>query len=243
MVRLRFRQSSMQHTDPARQQAQDAIDAIPPAALTAPDAIGFTELKGGPYGHVRDRCRETGYRLLHQSSVGIAVHPQHQLIDKSVTECLPGLRSPSGRGSYTDRPILEVTFETPDGYRVTLHIAHWITDAPTRTRVEKRHLQSAVMADRVAFHGRGGRLSFWMGDTNEDEGSRWEGEVQRPLTRAGLVSIYDDLHQYPSTHGRRTIDVIGRYARDGRVHPESVRVGPRRHSDHRQVDAVYQVGT
>jgi hypothetical protein len=129
---------------------------------------------------------------------------------------------------------------TAGGNIVTDHAAHWITFGGGN-RQDLRGEQSEAMADRVRLHGKGKRLSFWQGDTNEDEEKRPQGAVQKPLTRGRLVSIYDALDKYPATHGSRTIDVIGHFDADGRVTPEKVRVGKVRNSPHRVVDATYTI--
>lgn len=238
---IHLRHSSMHFRDPRWQVDADALEAIPDADdVLAPDAIGFTELGAfEEWDAVRDRARETGYAIRRHGSVGLAIHPRNTIELVSRINVLPALRA--AKGSHRARGILEVGFTTAAGNLATVHEAHWITDGPgNKQRTAKRRRQSEVMADRVELHARGRRLSFWMGDTNEDE-ERGEHEVQRPLTTSGLLSIYDELKVYPATHGRRTIDVIGRYRRDRRVRPLAVEVGPRRHSDHRVVDAWYRV--
>lgn len=238
---IRLRMSSMQHTDTPRQIQEDARDAIPNATKAAPDFIGFTELAGPVLTAVRERCKDAGYDLIRKGSVGIAVHPRQDLLESGSVDVLTSFKSPSGRGSYRARPILEVTTRTPGGTKATVHIAHWITDAPTQQREDKRTEQSEKMADRVRLHSRGDRVGFWMGDTNEDEGKP-EREVQRVLTRNNLLSIYDELDTYPNTHGQKTIDVVGRYKGDRRVKAKRVRRRKKRNSDHRVVDATYEIG-
>lgn len=238
---LRLRQSSMHFRDSAREVTEDAINAIPESEWPgAPDFIGFTELGAEQETRIiRARCRGTGYTFHKRGSVALAIHPKHEIVELGGVDVLDGLRA--ARGSHQPRTIVEATVITPEGNVVTVHEAHWITDGGRNLRRSaKRRAQSEAMVERVALHGRGRRLSFWMGDTNEDE-ERGEHEVQEPLTEGRCVSIFDALDTYPSTHGKRTIDVIGHYERDGRVSPESVEVGEKRHSDHRTVDAVYSI--
>lgn len=241
METLRLRQSSMQHSDRAKAVREDAREAIPDsAAEDAPDFIGFTELGAREEARiVAARCKEAGYRLHKRGSVALAIHPRHQIVELGGVDVLDALRA--ARGSHRARSIVEATVLTPGGNTLTVHEAHWITDGGRNLRRSaKRGAQSEAMVERVTLHGRGRRLSFWMGDTNEDE-ERGESEVQVPLTKGKCISVYDALDEYPSTHGRRTIDVIGHYARDGRVKPVSVSVGKKRNSDHRVVDAVYAI--
>lgn len=240
--KLVLRQSSMQFADPAKQVAEDAKGAIPDAkSKGAPDVIGFTELGAAQELRiVRQRCKEAGYLFHRHGSVGLALHPKHELIEKGGVDVLDGLRTRSGKGSYRPRGIAELTFRTPGGNVVTVHEAHWITFGGGN-RQEERAEQSEAMVERVQLHGKGRRLSFWMGDINEDEEKRPQGAVQKPLTRGKLVSVYDALDKYPSTHGNRTIDVVGHYDADGRVTPEKVAVGKVRNSDHKKVDATYTI--
>lgn len=235
---LVLRQSSMQRTDSAAHKHDDVLAAIPdPATRWAPAVVGFTELDATLRRLVADRCAETGYLLHRASTVGLALHPKLTPLELGHVDVLDGLRA--ARGGHSPRPILYATCRTPKGNVISVHEAHWVTDAPTERREAKRRALSQAMADQVRLHSKGRRISFWMGDTNEDEG-RPEHEVQRPLTRGGLVSIYDALGTHPTTHGRTdTIDVVGHFDRDGRVVPRRVTVGDRRHSDHRQVDGRY----
>lgn len=233
-----LRHSSMQHTDPLDQRAEDARTAFRPGPDGLPDAIGFTEL-GGSDVLVKQQAAVAGYRVLTMSSIGIAVHRQLEVLEVSRTEVLEG-QGGLKHGNYAPRGVLAVTVRTLGGNIVTVHEQHWITDAPTARRAGKRREQSLAMVEQVEMHSRGGRVSFWMGDDNEDEGRR-EAEVQKPLTRAGLISIWDDLNWYPDTHGPKTIDVIGRYRKDRRVKARRAHVYPRRFSDHKLVEAVYSI--
>lgn len=235
---LHLMQASMQHTDRRKHQREDIRDAL----QALPDAVGFTELNGYMRRFLKKECKRRGYFFTSNGTVGIAVHPSHRIVDVSGVLVLPGFRSPSGKGSYRARPIVEVTFQTPECNIITVHEAHWITDGPgNRRRTGHRREQSREMVERVRLHGMGRRLSFYMGDTNEDEVERKEREVQNTMERGDLVSIYDALNKWPNTHGRKTIDVIGHYEHDGRVKPESVTAHRRGHSDHRRVSAFYSI--
>lgn len=236
---LIFRQSSMQRTDGTRAKAEDIESAVPPGKRkTSPDAIGFTELDRDLIRIVKARCEDQGYYFARMGSIGLAVNNRNDILDTAGVDVLPGLKA--SPGGYKARGILEVTFVTRSGIDVTVHEAHWITDADTDSRDKKRIFQSEAMVERVRLHGQRSRLSFWMGDTNSDE-RRPRDEVQKALTQGGLVSIYDALDKYPRTHGKKTIDVIGHYHRDRRVQAERVVVGKPRGSDHRVVTATYSV--
>lgn len=235
-------QSSMQHTDGTRAKQTDIEGAIPDGKRkTSPDAIGFTELDRDLIRIIKDRCEAMGYHFGRLGTVGLAVNSRCRIKTTAGVDVLPGLKTVKGKGNHSSRGILETTFVTPGDNEVTVHVAHWITDSDTERRDDKREQQSDAMVERVRLHGQGKALSFWMGDTNDDE-RKPKGDVQKVLTRGHLVSIYDALDKYPSTHGKKTLDVIGHFDADGRVKPEKVVVGKVRGSDHKKVTATYTIG-
>jgi hypothetical protein len=231
-----IRQSSGQHTDGTKAKREDIEDAVTKNV----DAIGFTELDAETKRLLKARCEELGFVISLYGSVGLAINPKHQIIEESVTKVLPALKA--DKGGYRARSILELTIYTPGGNCITLHESHWITDAANNPRRDdKRREQSEAMVERVTLHGRGNRLSFWLGDTNSDEQDGNRDEVQKTLTRGHLVSVFDALKKYPRTMGKKTIDVIGHFDADGHVQPEKVVVGKRRGSNHRKVTATYTI--
>lgn len=108
----------------------------------------------------------------------------------------------------------------------------------------------ADFAPMVTAKSVGSRLAFWGGDLNVDEFADDAVNDARLPNKVfhdnGLLSIYDELDTAANfdTAGTRTIDVIGRHARDGRVRAVSVERSPGRptlHSDHRFVKGVYNL--
>lgn len=250
---LHLRHSSMQFSDDRDAQRADIRRVIPIDADDAPDVIGFTELGDNSLAYmVSSRAEAAGYLLYRHVSVALAIHPRNEIRETGRVNVLPARKGP---GRYRARGIAEVTFRTPAGNVVTVHEAHWITGyrlgpGGNPRREADHEQQTAAMVERVQLHGKGRRLAFWMGDTNVDEekdDGRDPRAMHATMTRGGLLSIYDALDMYPPTHGRdSTIDIIGHYAPDARVTPVRVDTGPRgntpkRHADHRVVDAWYSI--
>lgn len=239
--------ASMQFSDGIRAIRRDAKQVFDVAIVQDVDVICFTETVRGNrvFDPVRRQAKKNGWPFQRdiRGDVRLAANPKNEVLESNYVHVLDpqgGLR----KGNYSARGIAELTLRTKLKNIATVHGAHWITEGgrANDVRAARRRLQSEMMVERVQLHGKGRRLSFWMGDTNEDEGRR-EGEVQRPLTLGGLTSIYDDLGKYPNTHGNSTIDVIGAYKRDGRVHPVGVRTFGNRGSDHLMVMGVYEIST
>lgn len=239
--------ASMQFSDGRRAIKRDAEQVFDVATIQDVDVICFTETtkSNRVFDPVRRQAKRHKWAFQRgiRGDVRLAVNPKNQVLESSYVHVLDpqgGLR----KGNYSARGIAEVTLRTKLKNVATVHGAHWITEGgpANDVRAARRRLQSEMMVERVQLHGKGRRLSFWMGDTNEDEGRR-EGEVQRPLTLGGLTSIYDELGKYPNTHGNKTIDVIGAYRRDGRVRPVGVRTFGERDSDHLMALGVYEIST
>lgn len=241
---LLLRQASLKGDVPPT--TLDIKGVVPDAsARNAPDVIGLTELTAPLRKVVAARCKEAGYHFGNLGQEGLALNPRNHLIETGGITVLAG-KGGMAKGNHPSRGIMELTFRTPKGSVVTVHESHWNTDPVDPKydqRDEGRKVQSEAMVERVALHGKGRRLSFWMGDTNSNERTDQNDEVQTTLTHGGLVSVFDALKKYPATHGKsETIDVIGYYKNDARVTPEKVVAGKVRGTDHRRVDATFSIG-
>lgn len=110
----------------------------------------------------------------------------------------------------------------------------------THVRGGVRSVQQQALTRKVQRDGKGGHLVFWGSDTNRDMAK--PNTFRTALERAGLVTIQAALHDFRPTHpGNSTIDVVGHYRRDRRVHPDHVVVHPRGFSDHCRVSGYYRV--
>ena len=250
---IRLAQSSMQFSDGARGIDRDTRMAFD----TDADFIAFSE--AGPSSYVRQAINGQALRRDYFLTKGypgdvmIAVHPKHKVLQEEYTKVLDA-RSGFPKGNYRERGIMAVQVRTPGGNIIWDHTAHWVTAFRLDTkpgvesdREEKHRKQTLAMIDHVRRHGAGIDIAFWQGDTNVDEGKDKGADKDAPhhlFTKNGLISIFDDVGKYPSTHhGPRgsTLDIIGRYANDRRVAPAGFMVDDNRSSDHFLVVASYLV--
>lgn len=154
-------------------------------------------------------------------------------------------------GAHGHRGVHWVQFISPGGNLCSHQVAHWLTGTalgsnPTDNirREERNILLTNAMILEVSTRAMGDAIAFWSADTNVDEVKDTGADPTAPhakFTAAGLLSIYDELGVYPDTHGKKTLDVIGRHRSDLRVSPNRVRVHPRQNKDHRDVSAWYTI--
>lgn len=251
-------QSSMQRTDSWRQVRRDVASLMELAVGLDWDVIAVSEAtrKNRVWRLLNRAVDRAGwwYQGGVPGDVRFIVNPKHDIRESGYTKVLEARRG-YRKGNYAERGIAEVMFRTPMGNKVHDHTMHWNTgyrldrQAGHESRRERGiDGQTDDMADRVKLHGRGRRLSFWQGDTNMDEHhdrgwDKWA--IHHQFRKAGLRSVFDELGEYPNTHHRRTIDIIGSYNPDRRVSAQSVRVLPRdgRSVDHLIVVAEYSIRT
>lgn len=256
MEKLTVVQSSMQFSDRKPDISADCKALMEQARDESWDIIALSEtVKGNQvFGQMRHEVHKARWWFQGgiRGDVRFIVNPKHELMESGYAHVLDGRKQK--RGSFSARGVAEVTFRTPGGNIVTDHTTHWITGYklgpkgnPQREAMFDQ--QTEAIIERVKLHGKGRRLSFWQGDTNLDEfkdRGGFSGGIHKPFRQAGLRSVYDELNEYPTTHGKRkTIDVIGHYLPDTRVTAKDVRVLPRngRNVDHLIVVATYHIRT
>lgn len=240
MTRVTIQHASCQRDDPRDQQRADA------AAIFAAggDFIGLTEV-----GHTENKwmqpflqaeAREHGYRLFLPGGYGEAIAVRASLgrvIGKGVTRPFVTHRV----GQYPDRAARWVTVNVP-GLGLICYVV-WHTN-PHDTQAHMHATNVTInrgVAGLVRRKGQGARLVFGSADTNVDDDGDGPHASVRPLMDAGLVSCWDDAGKHPGTLGSRTVDVVYRYRPDKRVHFHDARVLPKRNSDHRAIQASYDV--
>lgn len=221
--------------------------AIHTALSRDPDVIGFTECRAGQTRPLTlEVCRNMGYRLHGgHGDTGIAVAQRHHLYDFGATLVTPSEPGQPSEGGHGPRYIDWSTFAFHHSH-ITFHEAHWVTRHPDSLQRRRQHERmTQAMIHAVHRHGEGPRLAFFAGDINVDE-ARDKGRDHRlphwMFLQAGLRTIYDELHTYPDTAGRSTLDIIGSYDYDRRVHGCRVHVWPTSPGlDHQQVSAWYDI--
>lgn len=239
---LRLSQLSMQFSDSIPQIDAD-LDVVLGDRPRC-DFWGLTETS--PSGRVRERVRLACKRHRLHMYVGpgdTTILTRHQVFAHGSHLVHPGRPGPASEGGHGPRYI-EWVGAAIGHERVYFHEAHWLAHLDTVARRLDHARMTRAMVRLVAAHGPGRRLSFFGGDVNVDEATDTGARRDMPeylFSQGGLETIWDDLKRTPPTHGRRTIDIVGRYLPDVRVTPLAVRVFPLLHSDHRQVIATYAV--
>jgi len=242
--RLHLMQASMQFNDTPAQQRSDFDEILARGA----DVIGFTEVNANkPIAQLlHTAAHAAGYRVLnsHKGGDPLAVKREHDVLDAGWQPVHPGNPGPAAQGGYAPRGISWAQIDF-DGELVFVHEAHWITGFDRRDERAARHtMLSEAMSEIVTQHARGRCLSFFMGDDNIDERVDVGRNPEKPaaiFADAKLLTIWDELDEYPGTHGKRVIDIIGSHERDRRVTAHRVKVWPQLHTDHRQVSAWYDI--
>jgi hypothetical protein len=201
------------------------------------DAVGFTEATRF-HGELHEACRGRNYWLFlpPEGDTAIAVHRDHQVLDHGYVH----VNDASHRPLHSPRGVQVLTF-MPDSSSelVTFAEAHWLTERSDNGH--QRLAMTQAMASVMREAGRGSRLAFWAGDTNNPDRPSATSDVDLALRRGELTSCWDELGRYPDTHGSHTLDLVGSFDPDRRVSCTGARVYARLHSDHRPLRVTYAV--
>jgi hypothetical protein len=142
----------------------------------------------------------------------------------------------SGFGGHAPRGIAWVTLQPRDTSlpRISVGAMHYLT---VRSLVfqprANRQLQNAAVAWARDKSAEG--LAFIGADVNMND------RVRNVFGSNAMTTCWDELHQYPGTHGHRTIDVIARLTgddirfTDADTHPALL------HSDHHLIEATVEL--
>lgn len=240
-LELRYGHYSMQRTDPRDQQAADVkVQFARGHQVIAWTEIGPTENPAGR-ALVKAAAKAHGYQLYLHGGEGIAVRiPGAVVIAKGYG--LNGKPFVAGRsGQYPDRGLVWITVEAPDYGVLTFGVFH----SNPQDTLPARHATNLTIARNVAktvkAKARGNHIMVVSADTNVDDAHDGPSSSTAPLTRAGLVSCWDERRKHPGTLGARTVDVIYRYKPDARVRLTGCRAYPKGHSDHRGMQATYVI--
>lgn len=205
------------------------------------DAVGFTEVRTF-HPELREACHNRNYQLVipPDGDTAIAVLFVHNIIGRDYLPVNPGSARPASEGGHGPRGVQVVEFR-PRGTRerVTFAEAHWLTRRSDNGG--QRLAMTEAMAQVMRKAGKGTRLGFWAGDTNNPDRPAATSDVDLALRKGELTSCWDELGRYPDTHGRTTIDVVGSYDPDSRVSCTRAKVYPQLHSDHLPLAAFYSV--
>lgn len=216
-----------------------------------PDVISFTEMASF-HDALREGCKGTNYTpvfLTQNPGEAFAVRSGEKQIgvkDRGAVQAHPGDEAGAGHGGYPPRYVnwVKINFF---GETVYYHTAHWVAhlaDFNSPQRVKRANLMSQQMAIQVRKHGVGDALSFFSGDTNQDDKEGEDkalGKINTVFRNADLLTVWDEFSVYPPTFDNRTIDVIGSFVPDKRVKAARYKVWPRQKSDHRFISTWYEI--
>jgi len=240
-VRITIQHASAERSNPRRAQKRFVEAAFDRGG----NVITFTEVGSKENKHVQPLLKAAakahGYRLFLPGGYGEALavrFPGSTVLGSDFA----GPILPSAPGRYPSRGVRWVTIRHPTLGVLTFGVyhanAHDISDRGVRA-VNKRLSEGVV--DWVDAKASDGRLVWVDADTNvNDATDGHQGTSTWPLTRAGLVSTWDEAGTYPGTLGGRTVDRILRL-RNARVTLLETRVYPLAGSDHRAISATYAV--
>lgn len=239
-LRLQLEQASSAFTLSTSHAVLDFHESLSRGA----DVVGWTEV-AQRHDLLASVCRTSGYQLLLpvEGDTALAVRNIHQVLQHSSIVSVPGAQGPAADGGHGPRGVQLVVFR-PFGTRehVAVAEAHWVTKAADSGR--QQLALTTDLARIIRTHAAGVRVGFWMGDTNNPDRRMDFTDVDRALRKGELTSCWDELGEWPSTHGGPagpTLDVVGSYDPDKRVSCARARVWPAGHSDHRPVSAWYTI--
>lgn len=204
-----------------------------------PDIVTFTESGGDRGKWMSQEARDHDYRPVTFRNTDVAmafrVGKENQLWVKDSGQKLV---HPPVRAGVRPGVICWVKLNWK-GQTVWIHTAHWTAKAREASRRDEHTSMSREMGKMVREHAKGEDMSFFSGDLNAEKGEWWyPGSIFR---ETGLITCWEDNDKAPPTHGRRTIDIIGRHRYDSRVSLGATKVHPKMASDHRAVSAWYKV--
>ena len=237
--RIHLMEASMQFDDSIGQMEHDLRYAL----AQAPDVIGFTEITSSAWkNRLRNVCRELGYQpIILTKNIQLAVKTggpgKVKVKDKGQLKAGEG----SG-GSIKARFIgwVRISWYEMD---IFVHCCHW---SRMRLGAERHTDITNTFAALVKKHGQNGRLSFFMGDLNINEGT--DNRTDAPnmpnhiFRENGLLTIWDEFREIPPpTLGNVVFDVIGSYRPDAGVTAGRYLIHPKQNSDHSFVSGWYDI--
>lgn len=205
-----------------------------------PLACSFTEI-GKRRDVIRDVIKGTGYRAVfhHSRETGF-------IYDALAGMTLRGKGEVRAHRAGPDFPARSITWANWR-YReesIWFHTAHWLAHlADSQARVDAHNRLTARMVTLVNKHAQGRDLSFFSGDTNENDRPREDralGNMHTQFKKGGLRTCWDESGKYPGTFKGRPIDVIGSATRDRGVELRRTSVH-NMYADHHTIGAVYTV--
>lgn len=211
-----------------------------------PDMISFTELQGHQQ-NLRQIAAAHNYHAVAFGQEGIAVNRDTCVLKDQGKSRGTDRIAPDGGAGRQSRYVNYVRVIW-HGESVWYHVSHWVNMFSTVSpgRKDAHDQMGHMLVQQVQRHGARGNLSFFAGDTNDDDGAtetKGPGSTNTIFKEGRLVTIWDEVKNWPGTmsnHGR-TIDVIGKYDPDTRVTGTRGLVHHERNSDHRPISAWYDV--
>lgn len=239
--RITIRHASGQRDDPKADQRTyvDDVTADPGFLF-----LGLTEV-----GHRENRtvqplleaaAKRHGYRLFLPPAFGEGIVVNLPPNGRIVRHGYDGPYVKGIPGEFPARGARWVTVELPHIGRLSYIVFH----SNAHDSDPERHADNILIATKVTKlarrlgHGTG--IVFASADTNTDDAHNGPNSSTRPLAAAGLVSCWDETGEYPATLAR-TVDVIYRSDHDTRVTLRHARGLTRSTSDHRPIEATYDV--
>jgi hypothetical protein len=211
---------------------------------------GFTELGiDSDMRTARKTVESAGYHFVGdtRADCGVAVHPSVTLLSEGYQHVHGGHLVANRNDRWYARGITWARGLVDDDEQldVTFGEFHTITyRSGSKARKYVRELMAKRVAELLNENSRGGRLAFAVGDTNEDDDPGSKGAQASIWNRAGLVSLWDEVQQYPATIPGahvKTIDWLLRPTHDKRAKPSDFKVVNVPGVDHHLVLATYDV--
>lgn len=236
MTIVRMAHISMQSTDSAYQQRQDAIRVFARATIRDYAWVTGTEANTTANSLIyQHEAQDADYRYVRGGDCWIAVK-ESRIASGFKAQWNQVVKGKAHQ--FPNRGVLRVTFTDVELGEVTVLASHFQTKRTSKRRpADNKRLADKVGAEARA-HGAGDGIVFYGADTNitDRTGDTFKGE---PLT-----SCWDELKKWPGT-GHDNIDVIASYDADKNVTCTGARVlddsDIQLFTDHFLIEAVYAV--
>lgn len=234
----------MRFTDTRSQMADDVVEIFHHAARAGNVILTGTEATAVTAELIRSIGQASGfYTFVQEHGEWVAIdRTWADPIGHGYVHVLDGLPGRRGQGGHAPRGITYVQAVPKDktiGPLVTAAAFHLMTHLSEVHDPQTNVTLQRALGKFARHYGRGRRLVFVNGDANLHD-DRVDVYAGSPIT-----TCWDELGEYPVTHGHGTIDVIGSYDGDGRVRCLGARAFTDAqlplHTDHNLIQATYQV--
>jgi hypothetical protein len=207
---------SMQFSDSTRQKQVDAERIFARASKRHLTWITGTEAGQGASGDLRDALREqatrSGYRLVLQADLWIAVRKTGIVKDSWSSGFIPVIKANEGSQKFSTRGIAWAQWKDADLGVLSVGVSHYMTHGrnPRDEYYAANGKLTRAIGEWGKIHGKGKKLAFYAADANASD------RTDDVFRGQPFTTLADELKSHQDT-GHGPIDYIASYNADTRV--------------------------